>query len=53
MEQNPHIQPLVMNDREAGYVVSSFLFNQLEKAGLTLDEFLKGIVSGGIKFEVN
>lgn len=53
IEQNPEVQPFLMHDKVAGYVVSSFLLNRLQKAGLRLDKFLKKMVSGKISFGVN
>ena len=54
IEHNPDVQPLVMRDMwaGAGYVVSSFLIRQLEKKGVRLDQFLKNMVSGEIRFAV-
>ncbi|MFC1834259.1 hypothetical protein ACFL2Q_05935 [Thermodesulfobacteriota bacterium] len=52
MEENPDVQPFVMHDQAEGYLVSSFLVNQLDKTGLRLDKFLKKIVSGEIKLGV-
>lgn len=51
--QNPDLQAFVMYDPTNGYFVSSFFLNQLRKAGLRLDKFLKNIVGGKIKFSVN
>jgi hypothetical protein len=55
IEHNPDVQPFVMHDSwaGAGYVVSSFLLRQLEKKGVRLDQFLKKMVSGQIRFAVN
>jgi hypothetical protein len=55
IEHNPDVQPFLMHDiwAGAGYVVSSFLLRQLEKKGVTLDQFLKKMVSGQIRFAVN
>jgi hypothetical protein len=55
IEHNPDVQPFIMHDMwaGAGYVVSSFLLRQLEKKGVRLDQFLKKIVGGKVKFEVN
>ncbi|MFC1833752.1 hypothetical protein ACFL2Q_03335 [Thermodesulfobacteriota bacterium] len=51
--QNPQVQPFLMHDPVAGYVISSFLLRQLEKSGLRLDQFLKKMVSGQTRFAVN
>jgi len=55
IEHNPDVQPFVMHDMwaGAGYVVSSFLIRQLDKKGVRLDQFLKKMVSGQIRFAVN
>ncbi len=53
IKQNPDLFGFMMQDRQIGYVVSSFLLDQLEKVGLRLDEFLKSIVGGKTRFEVN
>jgi hypothetical protein len=55
IEHNPDIQPFVMHDmwEGAGYVVSSFLLRQLEQKGVRVDQFLKNMVSGQIRFAVN
>jgi hypothetical protein len=52
IEHNPDVQPFVMNDSVAGYIVSSFLVRQLQKTGLRLDQYLEDMVSGQIRFEV-
>jgi hypothetical protein len=53
IEHNPDVQPFLMHDSLAGYVVSSFLLRHLEKKGVELDRFLKKMVSGQIRFAVN
>jgi hypothetical protein len=55
IEHNPDVQPFVTHDMwaGAGYVVSSFLLRQLKKKGVRLDQFLKKMVSGQIRFAVN
>lgn len=53
IEHNPDIQPFLMHDSLAGYVVSNFLFRQLEKNGVKLDQYLKDMLSGQISFAVN
>ncbi|AFM26110.1 hypothetical protein [Desulfomonile tiedjei] len=51
--QNPDLRGFLMYVPAKGYVVSSFFYNQLRKAGLSLDKFLKNIVGGKTKFSVN
>jgi hypothetical protein len=53
IEHNPDVQPFLMHDSLAGYVVSSFFLRQLEKKGVRLDQFLRQTVSGQIRFAVN
>jgi hypothetical protein len=53
IQRNPDLQFLVMHVGEAGYMVSSFLLNQLERTGVRLDEYLKDMASGTVRFEVN
>jgi hypothetical protein len=52
LAQNPDLQAFVMYDPTDGYLVSSFLLNQLRKTGLKFDKFLKRIASGATKFAV-
>jgi len=53
IERNPDVHPLMMNTSVTGYMISAFLLNQLEKTGVRLDEYLKDLVSGKVRFEVN
>jgi hypothetical protein len=53
IQRNPDLQPLVMHVGEAGYMVSSFLLYRLERSGVRLDQYLKDMASGKVKFEVN
>jgi hypothetical protein len=52
IEHNPDIQPFVAHDSLAGYVVSSFLLRYLEHKGVRLDQYLKDMVNGKIRFGV-
>ena len=53
LDQNPDLQPFLMHDRRAGYLVSSFLLKRLDKAGVRLDQYIGKLVSGKTKFAVN
>ncbi len=52
IQRTPDVQPLVVHAGGGGYMVSCFLLDQLEKSGVRLDQYLKDMASGKVRFEV-